>query len=375
MRNIRILFLIVFLLILAVSDSALGQRVKVGNIPYREYQTNDTNTYMKAKCKLDISYVRNGKKLPTLIFFHGGGLTSGAKFFPNGALEDDSVIQVAVGYRLSPNVRCPAYIEDAAAAVAWVVRHINEYGGDVNKIYLSGVSAGAYLASMVYLDKSYLFRYGLDPDLLAGLFSYSGQMTTHYQVCQELFGGSYTSDSKYIDQYAPLYHIRKTIKPIYFYTGDSALDMPGRYVQNVQISKELRKLGNLGNSQIYYIQLKGYNHNTFLPSAISGTSRVLAGDSFYNDSIKVTDVHVNIIDKEYPENPLIKFRNKQLHIELSDTMKSVNIYDMQGHVVFNTKTNSNEVDVNTSSFGKLKGVYLVEIFTKRNRYLKKTILY
>lgn len=372
MRNIRIFSLIVFLLILAVSDSALGLRIKVANIPYREYQPNDTNTYMKTKCKLDVSYIRNGKKLPTLIFFHGGGLTSGGKFFPNGALEDDSVIQVAAGYRLSPNVRCPAYIEDAAAAVAWVIKHINEYGGDVNKIYLSGVSAGAYLASMIYLDKSYLFRYGLDPDSLAGLFSYSGQMTTHYQVCNELFGGSYTFDSKYIDKYAPLYHIRKTIKPIYFYTGDSSLDLSGRYVQNVQISKELTKKGN---SQIYYIQLKGFDHNTFLPSAISGTSRVLSGDYFYNDSIKVTEVHKNIIDKVYSENLQIKIQDKNMHIELSDTMKSVNIYDMQGHVVFNTKTNSNEVDVNTSSFGKLKGVYLVEIFTKRNRYLKKTILY
>ncbi len=52
---------------------------------------------------------------------------------------------VAVNYRLYPKVKAPVYIEDAAAAVAWVFRHIEEYGGDPELIFISGHSAGGYL--------------------------------------------------------------------------------------------------------------------------------------------------------------------------------------------------------------------------------------
>ncbi len=61
---------------------------------------------------------------------------------------------IGVGYRLSPKVQHPVYIEDAAAAVAWTFRNIASYGGDPDKIFVTGISAGGYLTAMVGLDKT-----------------------------------------------------------------------------------------------------------------------------------------------------------------------------------------------------------------------------
>lgn len=343
-------------------------RTTIKDIPYRVYEENDTNTYEKSRCVLDINYPTNGKNLPTIIFFYGGGLTQGTKWLPMGGLENQNIIQIAPNYRLSPNVKCPAYIEDAAAAVNWIFRHIKEYGGDPEKIYLSGASSGAYLANMIYLDKNYLSPYKIDPDSFAGFFSYSSQMTTHFQVCWEEYGKLVNSDTKIIDKFAPLYNARKTIKPIYLFTADSLLDMAGRYEQNIQMTNLLR---SYGNNQVYYIQLKGYDHNTFLAPAFSNTIKILNNDIIYLDSIrnlKIYNVITRLNDIGYPK---IIYSSKVLCIHSTDTIKNIEIYNTLGNVLFHSSYNSLCVNINTHQF--IKGSYLVKIKTSKKEYAEKLI--
>ena len=71
---------------------------------------------------------------------------------------------VGVDYRLVPHVQVSQCVEDAAAAAAWVVKNIADYGGDPRLIFVAGHSAGGYLTSMIGLDKRWLKPYGLDPD-------------------------------------------------------------------------------------------------------------------------------------------------------------------------------------------------------------------
>ena len=92
---------------------------------------------------------------------------------------------VGVNYRLYPKVKAPTYIEDAAAAVAWVFKNIASYGGDPDMIFISGHSAGGYLASMVGLDKSYLEKYNIDANKIAGGIPFSGHTMTHFSVREE----------------------------------------------------------------------------------------------------------------------------------------------------------------------------------------------
>jgi acetyl esterase/lipase len=83
----------------------------------------------------------------------GGGLEGGNKEIPPQLREKDMVV-VGVNYRLLPRVTVTETLDDAAEAVAWVFKHIGQYGGDPSKIVVTGHSAGGYLSMMLCLDKS-----------------------------------------------------------------------------------------------------------------------------------------------------------------------------------------------------------------------------
>jgi acetyl esterase/lipase len=98
-------------------------------------------------------------KRPVVVFFYGGNWDSGRKedyLFLGEALAGRGFIVVLPDYRIYPEVRYPAFLEDGAAAVRWTLSHIAEYGGDPAKVSLMGHSAGAYNAMMLTLDPKWL---------------------------------------------------------------------------------------------------------------------------------------------------------------------------------------------------------------------------
>ena len=102
------------------------------------------------------------------------------------------VAVVSAEYRLSPKVKYPAYLQDAAAAFAWTRAHIAEHGGDVEKLFVGGHSAGGYLTFMIGLDERYLREFGVELSGIAGLIPVSGQTMTHYTVREERGIGQFT---------------------------------------------------------------------------------------------------------------------------------------------------------------------------------------
>jgi acetyl esterase/lipase len=70
-------------------------------------------------------------------------------------------------------VQHPAHVEDATAALAWTLKNIERYGGDPSRLYISGHSAGAYLAALIFMDKSRLEKHGLSPDQIRANLSIS----------------------------------------------------------------------------------------------------------------------------------------------------------------------------------------------------------
>jgi acetyl esterase/lipase len=121
------------------------------------------------RLKLDVwtpRSIRPGQRLPVVVFFYGGGWVSGERGdygFVGRALAARGFIAVIADYRLVPNVRFPAFVEDGAEAVRWVRDNIAAHGGNRDRIALSGHSAGAYIAAMLALDPTYLKRAGADP--------------------------------------------------------------------------------------------------------------------------------------------------------------------------------------------------------------------
>ena len=107
--------------------------------------------------------------LPVVVFFYGGGWVSGDRGdygFAGRAFAAKGFVTVVADYRLVPDVRFPAFLEDGALAIKWVRDHIAAYGGDPKRISLSGHSAGAYEAAMLALDPRYLKGVGVDPRII-----------------------------------------------------------------------------------------------------------------------------------------------------------------------------------------------------------------
>ena len=129
------------------------------------------------KQQLDLYLPKDKKNFPVLVFIHGGGWNSGDKslYQPIGAFLSRLGIGVAIpSYRLMPGTKYPAQIDDVAAAYAWVAKNIAERGGDVNRIFLAGHSAGGHLASLLALDPSHLKKYEISPSSIRGVMSLSG---------------------------------------------------------------------------------------------------------------------------------------------------------------------------------------------------------
>ena len=228
------------------------------NIRYYNDEIYTNDDYVKERCVLDIYYPKDNKNFATIIWFHGGGLTGGSKEIPE-ILKDNGYCIVGVGYRLSPKVTAPKYIEDAAAATAWVFKNISRYGGDPNLIFISGHSAGGYLTLMIGLDKKYLNVYGIDANKIAGLIPLSPQCITHFTVRQER---GIKDTQPIIDEYAPLYYVRADAPPMLLITGDREMELLGRYEENAYLVR-MMKLNGHKSTNLY--ELDGYGHNMVAP--------------------------------------------------------------------------------------------------------------
>lgn len=221
----------------------------VNNVPYySDSVLENADEYQNSQCRLDILYPKNPEKpFATIVWFHGGGLTGGGKYIPSAfkrlkAFQEGRLAIVAVGYRLSPKVPFPVFIEDAAASTAWVLRHIADYGGDLNAVFVSGGSAGGYLTAMIGTYPKWLEANGADRRELAGLIPVSGQMTTHFHV-KELLNYPGSQYNPVIDENAPLGGLSADYPPILFVMGDRKVEWKCRVEENELMSASLKALG------------------------------------------------------------------------------------------------------------------------------------
>ncbi|MEM8948827.1 MAG: alpha/beta hydrolase [Pseudomonadota bacterium] len=144
-----------------------GYRIE-RDIVYGEAPRNKLDIYIPDETKSDASVA---------IFFYGGRWEYGSKadyLFVGQALASQGIVTVILDYRLFPDVRFPAFVEDGAKAVSWVHRHIAGYGGDPRQIHLIGHSAGAHIAAMLSLDTSFLAAEDVAVEDIEGLVGLAG---------------------------------------------------------------------------------------------------------------------------------------------------------------------------------------------------------
>jgi acetyl esterase/lipase len=201
------------------------------------------------------------KGFATYVWFYGGGLKNGSKDLRSEycaeireSLAQAGVAVVTPDYRLSPKAKYPAYVDDAAAAFAWTVKHIAEHGGDPRKVFIGGHSAGGYLALLVAMDPERLKPHGLTLGSVAGVAQVSGQVFNHYTVREERGQARYGITS---DEAAPAFHIRKSLPPILTIYAQN--DMLSRAEENMFFVTTLKAAGHTEN---YSLRIDDRDHGT-----------------------------------------------------------------------------------------------------------------
>jgi acetyl esterase/lipase len=267
---------------LAVALDAAPPEIKV--TPDLAYKSGPTLTaYEQTRCKLDLYAPAEAKDLPCLVWFYGGGLTGGSKagkgtIAAARRLAEEGMIVAVVDYRLSPQVKYPAYIEDAAAAVAWVHGHAGAYGGNAQRLFVGGHSAGGYLTAMVGVDDRWLQPYRLSPRDLAGFIPLSGQMATHYTIREER---GLPKTTIIIDEAAPLNHTRQDTPPWLILYAEK--DMTLRGDENRYFAAAMKAAGH---PYVTIQEMAGHDHGSI-------------GENLSKDSDTVRAAMVNFI-KEKP---------------------------------------------------------------------------
>ncbi|MFG0248138.1 MAG: alpha/beta hydrolase [Phycisphaeraceae bacterium JB051] len=228
------------------------------DIFYLPIPIEQATAYQQKQNRLDFRYKEGAKDFATVVWLHGGGLTGGKRERPSiyGRYE---IASVEVDYGLIPDVSYEQCLDDAAAAVAWAFANVKKYGGDPSKIYLAGYSAGGYLSAMVGLDKKWLAKYAIDANQLAGFVAFSGQMTTHFRVRSEQ---GHTGDRLVLNEFAPLWHVRKDASPFLIVTGDRRMEKSGRVEENMLL---FRLLVNAGHPDVSIYEIQGYDHSMTRP--------------------------------------------------------------------------------------------------------------
>ncbi|WP_286719654.1 alpha/beta hydrolase [Devosia sp. 63-57] len=205
--------------------------------------------------KLDVyAPEQRGAPAPVVFFIYGGGWNRGERSdyqFVGRALASRGFVTVIADYRLVPEVVYPGFLEDSANALRWVQDNIANYGGDPNRLFLAGHSAGAYNAVMLALDPSFLKEYGVTMPIL-GVAALSGPYDFYpfeYDEVRTTFGSAPNPQGT-----QPINLITADSPPMYLATGTT--DPIVRMQNTERFADRLRAQGVWVTTQYY----DGFGH-------------------------------------------------------------------------------------------------------------------
>ncbi len=200
---------------------------------------------------LDVYAPAGAHSAPVVVFFYGGGWTSGSKAdyrFVGLALAARGFVTIVPDYRLYPEVRYPAFIEDGAAAVRWARDHAVAQGGDPGRIVLVGHSAGAYIAAMLALDDRWLGANDMVPGRdLAGVVGLAGPydfLPLNTEELKAIFAPAADLGST-----QPITHVGPGAPPMLLITGDG--DDTVKPGNTMRLAAKLAAAGDQATTIVY----------------------------------------------------------------------------------------------------------------------------
>lgn len=277
--SIKILFKITLVVIIALLFISI---LYAGNV-FADYTVKEKKdiryvTGSKShphKHKLNVFYPEGKKNCPVYMFIHGGGWKNGDRKFYDKlgkTYAKKGIVAVIISYRLSPYYKHPAHVQDAASAFAWTYKNIGKYGGDPDKIFVSGHSAGGHISALLALDSKYLKAHGLSPKNIRGVIPIGGVYKIVFKVpgkgisrrdkkLMQVFG----KDQSKWESASPITYVRKDVPPFLILTGE----MEPRFViyQAKLFCNALKKKG----ANVQRKEIPGKNHITEI-SSVGGSN-------------------------------------------------------------------------------------------------------
>ena len=187
---------------------------------------------------------------PVLVFYYGGSWNSGQRqdyAWAGRALAAQGFVTAVPDYRLVPDVRFPAFVEDGAAAVARVRAEAPRLGGDPDRIVLCGHSAGAYIAVMLACDRRFLQRAGVPDAALRGAAGLAGPYDFFpFDAGSAIAAFGQAPDGR---QTQPITFADGDEPPLWLATGDR--DETVRPRNSVALAERVRAAGGRAEVKVY----------------------------------------------------------------------------------------------------------------------------
>lgn len=237
-KNMRLNFMLILICTLLLSSCASMKYKDINYLP-EDYTAQPDLPHLnifrpkKAQGKNDV-----------LLFVHGGDWNSGSKntynFFGRGFAKR-GIVTVIPDYTLSPKANYDTMTQQITEAIKWTAENIKDFGGDPQRIFITGHSAGGHLAALAVMDPKYLKDSTLVKGIIlndaAGLDMYS-YLQNRPPTTENNYIATWTKEEKNWKDASPIYYLDEQTPPIMMYVGTKTY--PSIFKYNELFSLELK---------------------------------------------------------------------------------------------------------------------------------------
>ena len=166
-----------FLLLNSCSPERLVNTVNATNAPRGLTVVKDQRYGPDARNVIDVYAPQDARNAPVALFIHGGSWTGGDKSdhaFVGDSLARAGYVTGVMNYRLAPQNRYPAYVQDAALALKWLRDNAGKYGGNAQNVFVMGHSAGGFNAVELVVNERWLREVNVPVSSVRGVIGVAG---------------------------------------------------------------------------------------------------------------------------------------------------------------------------------------------------------
>lgn len=247
----------------------------------REKDVEYSNQGNGTRNLLDVYYPEvKGEAKDVLVFIHGGSWDTGKKdtyWWLGRNFVKKNVVVVTINYRLAPAYQFGQMAMDAASAVAWVKSNIKLYGGDPERIFVMGHSAGGHLAALINSDPKYFREQGISNPIRGiilndgfGLDMHEYLLTAEHTRQTASFRITFSEDQDFWKKGSPITYASNINNPHLLLVGERT------YPTIKMQSKRLSEMLAANDQPVTFIEIPGKKHIGMISQMVFGRNELYA---------------------------------------------------------------------------------------------------